>query len=167
MCVHVCMCVCVSVWYLDRKCEYELIIDFIISAVIKWSVTRNSSSSAVWSSGQGACTMRGCCVKVSCSMRSKIMPENPWMVCCWVTVDTCSVTGCLRHLSTPQHVRRGTAMPHTCLLDLLWKEATCAEAVFPVIYKYLTFHLAFSYTFPFSASCIPNPVRVYTRLGHV
>ena len=34
-------------------------------------------------------------------------------------------------------------------------------------YKYLTFHLPFSYTFPFSASCIPNPVWVYMRLGPV
>ena len=45
--------------------------------------------------------------------------RNPWMACCWATVDTCSVTGCLRHLPTLQHVRRGTTMPDACLLDLL------------------------------------------------
>ena len=133
-------------------------------------MTRTSSSSTVWPSGQGACTMQGCCVKVPCSVCSKIMPENPWMACCWVTVDTCSVTGCLPHLPTCQpHNTCGEELQcqtHVCSI-FCGKKHRCAEAVFPVIYKYLTSHLAFSYTFPFSASCIPNPVRVYTRLGPV
>ena len=131
VCVYVCVCVCV--WSLDRKYEYELIIDFIISAAIRRSVTRTSSSSTVWPlSGQGACTVRGCCMKVPCSMRSKIMPENRSMAYCWATVDTCSVTGCLRHLPTPQHVRRGTIQCQThCLLDLLWKEVSVCWSGFP------------------------------------